>query len=67
MTSRGSLCFHAWKLSSDSSARQAFARLQSLLLQMPGNLQHVLSGNGQDSSFGIMEGILLHARPLFVK
>ena len=63
----GLLWVYTRKLSCYSSARQAFVSCVLKLSQlMPRNPQHVsIKGSGQDSSVGVMEGILLHVRPLF--
>ena len=53
--------------SSDSSARQdLLRRLQKSPPQTSGSSQHTYTRESDiGSSIGVMEGILLHARPLF--
>ena len=56
-----SLSLHGWKLSGDSSARQAFLkRLQRSSFRISRDPQHTfVRESGLDSFFGIVAGILL--------
>ena len=63
----GTLHLHMWKLSNVSSERLAFReRLLRSLLRISGALkQHSTRGSGLESSISVVDGISLHARPLF--
>ena len=63
----GTIHLHMWKLSNVSSERLAFReRLLRSLLRISGALkQYSTRGSGLESSISVVDGISLHARPLF--
>ena len=67
--SLGTLHLHVWKLSSKSSARQAFLKmLQGSQLLTSGDLQRPsTSRSGLCSSVGVIDGVSIPARPLSLR